>query len=232
MDILKTLSSQAEQAEVYEITNESTLVSFENNQLKSSKVEQTSGKAVRLIKDGRLGFAASTLVGGESKLVQAALQTAAFGEALPLQFAAPQAGARVRIYDQAIVNMPIPRMVDMGREIIDMLLAVDSSVQVNVEVRRSVQETTILNHTGTEAVFRRSPIELTTEISRIEGDDVLLLYTLAGATTAEEDLLEYARQLCHKLELSKRVVSMKSGRMPVLFSPTGAAALGLPFCKA
>ena len=43
MSILNELTSQAEQAEVVEISAEVTVVGYESNRLKSSRVEQTSG---------------------------------------------------------------------------------------------------------------------------------------------------------------------------------------------
>jgi predicted Zn-dependent protease len=58
MDILTQLTKQAEQVEVLNLQNEKTMVEYEANQLKTCTVTETKGTAVRVIRKGRLGFAA------------------------------------------------------------------------------------------------------------------------------------------------------------------------------
>ncbi|MBM3189930.1 MAG: TldD/PmbA family protein, partial [Chloroflexi bacterium] len=47
MEILSTLRTRTEQAEVYTIESEATTVSFEANEIKSATVEETQGVALR-----------------------------------------------------------------------------------------------------------------------------------------------------------------------------------------
>ncbi len=58
MDLLSELRSRVDQVEVVEIQSESTEIGFEANRLKSSQFRETRGIAVRVVVDGRLGFAA------------------------------------------------------------------------------------------------------------------------------------------------------------------------------
>ena len=60
MDILKQLQTQAEQVEVVQMRNEAASAEFEANRFKTSKVEETSGVAARVVRNGRLGFSASS----------------------------------------------------------------------------------------------------------------------------------------------------------------------------
>ena len=89
MDILKQLKAQADQVEVVEIQREATSVSYESNRLKSSQVEETSGIAVRVVKDGQLGFAATSDTDATAKLVDNVLESAAYGDKIPLVFPSP-----------------------------------------------------------------------------------------------------------------------------------------------
>jgi len=66
------------------------------------------------------------------------------------------------------------------------------------------------------------------EVSRVRGDDVLLMFDIMGTTVWDEDYLAFARRLGQKLELAQKSATIQSGRMPVLFAPTGALVLGLP----
>lgn len=228
MNILDKLISQVDQVEVMEFHSESTKIGYESSRLKSSTVEETSGMAVRVIKNGRLGFASSTDMGAEEKLITNALESAAYGDPIDMAFPAPQTAPEVVTYDQKVVDLAIPRLVEIGQEIVDMLTEIDPDVLVNVELERGVQQLTIRNQTGSEVSFQRTPLSISFEVSRVKGDDVLLMFDVMGTTVWDDHYLDFVLELGKKLKLAGVNKTMKSGRMPVLFSPTGALVLGLP----
>jgi len=228
MDILKRLKAQADQVEVVNVQSESTKIGFEANRLKSSQVEETRGVAVRVVKDGRLGFAASSDASATDKLVTNALESADYGDKIPLAFPAPQPAPQVTTFDQSIIDMPIPRLVEIGQEIVDIILQVEPEARVNIELNRGVQRLSLRNQTGAEVSFERSPFSVSFEVARVEGDDVLIMFDVAGTTVWEHDYLAAARKLGEKLRLAQKSASIRSGQMPVLFAPTGSLVLGLP----
>jgi len=228
MDILKQLQVQAEQVEVVNFQSESTTVGFEANRLKSSQVEQTGGIAVRVVKNGRLGFAASSDAAATEKLVANALESAAYGDQVPLAFPAPGSAPQVTTFDQTITDLSIPRLVEIGQEIVDLILQIEPEARVNVGLERGVQHLSIRNQTGNEVRIKRSPLATFFEIARVKGDDVLVMFAVIGTTTWDEDYLAAARRLGRKLELAQKSATVRSGRMPVLFAPGGALVLGLP----
>ena len=228
MDILKQLQTQADQVEVAHMQSESTKVSYEANKLKSSQVEETRGTAVRVVKDGRLGFAASSDESAMAKLVSNALESAAYGDKVPIVFPAPQIAPQVTTYDQTITALPIPRLVEIGQEILDFILQIEPEARLNVELERGVQHLSVRNQAGAAVSVQRSPLSISVEIDRVQGDDVLIMYSLSGTTVWEEDYMAFVRRLGEKLKLAMKSATIRSGRMPVLFSPTGALVLGFP----
>ncbi len=228
MDILKQLLSEADQAEIVHVHGESTTVGFEANRLKRSQVEETTGIALRVVKDGRLGFAASSDETATERLVTNVLESATYGDEVRLAFPAPQSAPKVTTFDPVISELSIPRMVKIGQEIIELILEVEADAQVNVDLTRGVDHLSITNQAGTEVSFDRSPLSVSFDISRIKGDDVLMMFGVVGMTVWDEDYLAPVRRLCAQLELAKQSTSIQSGRMPVLFAPTGALVLGLP----
>ena len=233
MDILNQLRAQAEQVEVVDIHDESTTVGFQSNKLKSSQVEETRGIAVRVVKDGRLGFAASsdTTPAALAKLVTNVLESAVYGDRVPIVFPAAQTAPQVRTYDPAIGQLSIPRLVAMGQEIIELILAVEPEARVGVDLQRGVARFTVRNQTGAEVSFQRSPLAVGVQLSRIQGDDVLIMFDMLGTTVWEDDYLAPARRLAERLGMARRIASVQSGKMPVLFSPGGALALGIPLME-
>lgn len=226
--MLDRLMRQAEQAEVFEIDSEATKVGFEANRMKSFEVEESRGVAVRVIADGRLGFAASSDLTATDKLVANALESARYGDALPMRFPADQEGPAVRVYDEALASMPTQRLVDMGKEIIAVITDADGDAQVNVDIDRRVRRTRVLNSAGQDARVTKSPLSLQVVVERVRGDDVLILFEYFSTATADDGYRAAATSIAAKLRLANRMASIGSGRMPVLFAPSGMPVLGVP----
>lgn len=231
MDVLAQLIPQTEQVEVVRLSNETTTVKFEANRLKTSKVEETAGIAVRVIKDGRLGFAASSDLTATDKLIRNALESAAYGDKIPLTFPGPQPGPDVSTFDTTISDLSVARMVEIGQEVIAYLRDIDPDVLLNVTLRRGVNQATIRNQAGADVAVKRSPFSLSIEMHRVKGDDILIMYDMIGATVWDTDYMLPARRLGNKLRQAQQISVLAPGRMPVLFSPTGALVLELPLME-
>ena len=153
MDLLSTLRSRADQVEVVDVASESTQVGFEANRLKSSQIEGTKGIAVRVVVDGRLGFAASSDMSALDKLVTNALESAAYGDEIAIAFPGPQVAPEVVTYDRVIADLPIPRLVEIGQQVIDHILAIEPDAQLNINLERGVQRVSIRNQAGADVSF-------------------------------------------------------------------------------
>jgi len=232
MDILTMLKKQAEQVEVFNLENEKTTVEFEANQLKACAVTRTKGTAVRVIRKGRLGFSASTDRMAVDKLAANVLESAAYGDQTSFSFADPKSAIPVRTYDKAIAELPINRLIEIGQEILDLILPVDPIVRCNLSLARGLVSANIRNQKGLDVSFQTSPLTLSITLNRMEENDVLIRYEQFGATVWEKDYLAFAHRLAEQLKLARKLTTIKPGRMPVLFSPAGAQALILPLSEA
>ncbi len=231
MDILTQLKKEAEQVEVLSLQNEKTTVEYEANQLKTCTVAETKGTAVRVIRKGQLGFSASTDETVVNKLAANALESAAYGDQAPFSFPDPKPGPAVRTFDVAIADLPIARLVEMGKEILNLVLPVDSNARCNISLERSIVNANIRNQKGLDVSFQTSPLSLGLDINRIEGDDVLILYDQLGTSVWDDDYLDFAHRLVEKLKMARNITTIKPGKMPVLFAPSGTLALALPLSE-
>ncbi len=232
MEILEQLLKQAEQAEVVQIGQETTRIDYEGNKLKTSQVKETSGVTVRVVKDGRLGFSSSSDLSATDKLIQNVLESAKFGEVIPLDFPGPASSPSVLTYDQAINDFSISHMVEIGEEIIDLLLQTEPSATVDISLERGIGSFSLQNSSGADISFERSPLTITIIVKRVRGDDFLFLFSVQGMTKLGDDYLSPATRLAKNLERAKQSASIRSGRMPVLFAPRGALTLCLPLLQA
>src|SRR5512142_153889 len=121
MDLLNYLASEAEQVEIVELDNEVTSVEFEANKLKTSRVEETRGIAVRIVRHGRLGFAAATDRNAVNKLASHVMESASYGDSIPLHFPGQQESPAVRNCDPLIAEMPVADLAELGQHMVEML---------------------------------------------------------------------------------------------------------------
>ena len=80
MILLEALGKRAEQAGAFEIAHESAHVTFDVNVLKPGQMEEGRGIALGAIVDGQLGFAASSDVIAEERLLDNALTSVQHGD--------------------------------------------------------------------------------------------------------------------------------------------------------
>jgi len=229
--MLERLGESAEQAEVFEIDSESTKVGFEANKLKSFKVEETQGVAVRVLVDGKLGFAASSDVTVEDRLVENALASARYGDQVPLRFPEPAAGPDVQVYDAELAELPVNRLIEMGREMIATVRKADDQANVQVDLTRRVRRTEVRNSQGNEVAVIRSPLSIMLEVERVRGDDVVTLFEYFTSAQADDAYKQFVERVAEKLRMARETATLSSGRMPVLFAPNGAPVLGLPLLQ-
>ena len=119
--ILKEATKRFGQAEVYRLETESHPVSFESNRLKEISSSQQSGVALRVIKDGRIGFTSTTNPDIEPALVDRAAALAEFGSEAFFEFPPPSDYPDVPIVDDRIGDVTIEQMVATGKELIERL---------------------------------------------------------------------------------------------------------------
>ena len=92
-EVLALAQKHADQAEVFFVSSRSIPVSYEGNRLKSVDTRESSGMALRIIKDGRIGFSSTTDMEDKEGLVARAVEMLPFGARAHLDF---PCGQRVR----------------------------------------------------------------------------------------------------------------------------------------
>ena len=187
MDYLAKLKPQVEQVEVVNIQSESITVGYENNRLKSSQTEETRGTAVRVIKEGRLGFSASSDDRAQEKLIQNVLESASFGDKVPLSFPEKQPFQQVQNFDKRIIDLSIPKMVEMGKEVMDTLLDSEPDLKVNVRISRKDHQFTLRNQTGFDETYQQTPLAIECEIVRVQEEVIVEEEPEEGVGAPEEE---------------------------------------------
>jgi len=231
-DLLSALSRKAEQAEVFAVESESTSISFEAGELKSSLVEETRGIALRGLVNGRVGFTATSGSADPEPLVERAVASARFGEPVSLALPGALPGRSVSAWDASLAEVPLDRLVEVGREVIARLREADPSAKIDVDIERTNMRATLCNSAGAHVDQQASAFHVVMSVERLRGDDVLMAHDSASSTSLTEDYREAAERLAWRIATADRSAEADSGQMPVLFTPAGSMVLLLPLLMA
>lgn len=171
--VLELARRRADAAEVFFAAIEDTPVEFEANRLKLLETRAARGVALRVIKDGRLGFASSSRPGDAEALVEMALEVAPFGA--EAKFAMPATGMTpvVEVFDPAVAAVPVEQMVATGQQLIDGVLAAEPELTCHASVRKITQRIRVLNTAGCDVEYHRSAYRAGVYAQRVRGTDML-----------------------------------------------------------
>ena len=173
--VLEQAKAVSEQAEVFHLSGWSRPVVFEANRLKSLVGRDSSGMALRLIKDGRVGFSSTTHWDGADTLVENALETAPFGPEAAMEFPGPGDFTPVPLYDPAVESQSLEDMIQLGQRLIDGVRAIEPELLCDASVSRSVSTLRLLNSNGAAAEYTRSGFSAYVGGALIKGTDMLFL---------------------------------------------------------
>jgi PmbA protein len=150
------------------------------------------------------------------------------GEELALAFPRNAPHPPVVTYFDAVADVSLDALTDIGRDLLERLTR--DGVQVNVTIEREVAETEVANTAGAIGAYITTGLTVAADLTRISGDDVLMVYdyyTGCGMPSAA-DLDALVASIITRLELALRVVPPPEGALPVVFTPSGLAAILLP----
>ncbi len=215
---------EAEEAEVFTVTSEVTEVRFETNRLKHMQTKQSSEMALRIIKDGRLGYASTNRLEESGKLAEMAEETAQFGMEAKFKFPATAPYPLVEIYDSKIEAVTLEEMVNLGQELINKVMAHTPEIICEAAISKGVTLIRLTNSQGGQATYKGSFFDLGIEGTVIRGTDMLFV---GESQTSCQPLMrpkEISSVVVQQLEWAKEVVPVPSRTMPVIFTPNGVAS--------
>jgi PmbA protein len=230
--ILALAKKSAAAAEVFEVTSEDTAAQFEANRLKHLQTSQSTSVALRIIKNGRVGYATSTGPGNARELVAAAVETAAFG--VEARFAFPGAAVypKVGVYDSRVASVPVKDMIALGAAMVAAVTAHTPGIICEASVSRGVLDVRFMNSRGGEGSYRKSFFGMSIEGTLIEGTDMLFVGDSDSSCHPLADTKKITDVVLRQLDLAKHRAKAPTRSLPVVFTPEGATALVMPLMSA
>ena len=232
-DLLEQAKKVAQESEVFSISHVETDAVFESNRLKHVQSRETSGRALRIIKNGRIGFAASNKSNGAKELVDIALEMAPFGAEARFEFPSSRTYPGVEVYDSDVEAVTEEAMVALGQSLIDRVRQHSPELVCESSVSKGVVSIEILNSRGGRVSYRKSVFGFGLEGVLIRGTDMLFVGDADSSCHPLSDVSGVAAATIEQLERAKQVAAAPVGQLPVIFTPLGvAAALMAPLAMA
>jgi PmbA protein len=233
--VLEATRGKVDGADALWRRQEQTAVSFESGRLKAAGISEEAGLNLRVVANGRMGVAGTTAAKPDPKeLVARAGASAELGESVDLAFPAPspQSLSPIPTFFDRTANASLAELIRMGRHLVERLARPDC--QVNVSVQREVADTAVGNTAGARGEYRATGIGVTADVTRIAGDDVLMIYDqyVGADLPSEADLEALVASVETRLAAALKVVTPPDGALPVVFTPAGLAAVVLPLEQA
>ncbi len=231
--ILTQAKKVADEAEVYQVTSEETEIRFEANRLKQLQTGQQTSVALRIIKQGRTGYATSTTTGDGQELIDNAVETAEFGTVARFEFPGSTDYPQVDIYDSAVESVPVKDMIKLGEKMINAVTSHTPGIICEGGVSRGTISVRIINSRGGQAEYRRSFFNLNIEGSLIRDTDMLFVGDSDSSCHPVTDSEKVTDLVLWQLEMAKNRASIPTRQLPVIFTPNGiASALMAPLMSA
>ncbi len=222
-ELLELARRRCEAAEVFVVESDETPVLFEANRLKALNTRQTTGIALRVIKDGRIGFASTTAMNEAAELLNMALDVAPFGAEARFEMPTQNGLTSVDLYDPATEALPTEDMIELGQSMIDAVRHHTPELQCEGSVRKATQTVRVLNSSGNDASYSRTTFSLSLEGTLVRGTDMLFVGDSDASCQPITDASRIVETTVRQLELAKDFAQPTSGQLPVIFSPRGAA---------
>ena len=223
-ELLDKAKKAAEVAEVLYHESTELPISFEANRMKSINARESSGMALRIIKDGRIGLGYSTKLsepGDLDALVESAVESAEFGAEAKFTLPSAYTTNGVAIFDPAVEELTLDSLVSLGAEALDLLRNHDDEFLCDVGATKRISRVRLLNSNGGGTDYRKSVVSLGASINLTRGEDLLDVWHYALSCRADLKPQAVADRIIQRVEAARDNAAVSTKHMPVLFTPQG-----------
>ncbi len=227
-EILSLARARGGKAEVFSVDSNRTGVEFRANEFYSQDSRLTRGYGLRLVRNGRVGFSSTTNPDVVEELVEAALDTAAFGKSCRFDFPGPGPKPAVTTFHNRVIVLPALKMIDWGRELIEAVRARVPGLKLDVTFTRTYREIVVMNTAGLDTRFSRAEFDLSVT-GLIIHDGLVWIPEYENLSSGKPpDIGSLADRMEQRALSARSRARLATGTYPVIFMPTAIPNLLCP----
>jgi PmbA protein len=219
--LLEMAKKVCNQAEIYSLDTKQNSVSFEDAKLHDIDTKFQSGVSIRIIKDGKLGFAYTRNLINRDELLQNALNSLKGGVEANYEFPMTKNLPKLNTYDSSLENISSNQMVEECGRVCEALTRAKGEISASAY---TYQETIrILNSKGTDVSNKSSYYGLYHNITY--PGTAIGIGRVLNAKTFEKMSDNLINETIDMFNISSKEVTAKGGKMKVMFMPNCMYAL-------
>jgi PmbA protein len=220
--LLEMAKKAADQAEIYSLEETADTIRYENAALKDIESKTQSGISLRVIKDGKLGFAYTKNLLNRQEFLRNALDSLRGGVEAFFDFPKTMNAPHVESFDPSAEDLTSASIVEECQRVGDRI-ALSTKGQINVGGSRHISRVRVINSHGTDLTRTSSVYSFGAEVlypgsyACISGQVVDKKFK-----KAPQETITFISDLYNQ---SLKEVPLKGGEMKVLFLPEALYAL-------
>jgi PmbA protein len=220
--LLQMAKKKCDKAEVYSISYNDDAVFFENAKLNNIDSKVQSGLSLRIVKDGKLGFAYTRNLIDRGEFLRNALDSLEGGVEAKYDFPLTQRLRELDTYDRSIEKVSSSRMVEECTRVCEII---KSRADCDIEMASYAHTATlrILNTAGTDVSMKTGAYG--TYAHMIYPGTAVGLYRVFESKTFEKMPDDLVIEMIDLYRMSSEVVEPAGGRMKVVFMPNSMITL-------
>lgn len=216
----------AHESEVFWQETNTSSVRFEDSRLKSVDSSESRGMAIRVVADGRIGFATASDMGKAREMARLAVESAWQCEKTEIAFPSMRPEETgLKMEDYAVSKLQPETMAESAENAIRRLNEYDPSVLAFGGIGKGEMRIRIKNTSGLEAEYRKTLLSATVGGQLIDGTNILFCFREATSTNASVSLEDLTKQVVADFEMSRTTVPFEGGPKTVVFTPRASCAL-------
>jgi PmbA protein len=220
--LLGTAKKASDKAEVYSISYTDKSVSFEDAKLHDIESKFQSGVSLRMIKNGKVGFAYTRNLIDRDELVKNAAESLKGAVEANYDLPATKKLPKLDIFDPSVEKVSGTDMVKECARICEVLKA-KTDAEISVGGSAFVEDIRILNTEGTDISDKSTLFVLyASTIYPGTGSGIARVFLSKKSGKMPESIL---KELIQMYKLSSSVVEPKGGKMKVMFMPNSMYTL-------
>ena len=223
--VLISARKEAEQAEVFSVSSRAIPIQFEANELKQVQTKESTSTALRIFREGRVGFATASGGGDVGALVDMAVETSRFGSPAGFQFPSHHDYSEVSTFDPKAQEITMERMVETGKDVIARVRTHTPDILCDVQVARGTSSVSFINSQGGEGTYDKSFFSLSLEGILVRDTDILFVGGSESSCRPDSIGIDnLADRIIWQLEMAKKEAAVSTKLLPVIFTPIGVAS--------
>jgi PmbA protein len=217
--ILDKVKRRGASAEVFLTERASSEISFEAGKLKNAEQKTALGIGLRVISEGRIGFASTTDPIRIEDLVNNALNASRFGKKVHFEFPGNlTTGYGISTFDPAVESYSPDSAVKEGKRAVDMLRERCPKGLTDMSISTAVTTIRIANTSGLDASCRSTDFREYIMLVVVEDDSILMIDDGNHFSTLDIRTDAYVEKIAALTGHAEKKAPGVSGMLPVLFT--------------